>query len=62
MIGSDWPVCLSRGSWSTAMSVVLDAIADSGPDAIELVGGQTARTAFRLQTSCLSPSTMGTSS
>lgn len=48
MIGSDWPVCLTGGSWTTAIDTVRAALSDRAPTDLQLVAVETARAAFRL--------------
>ena len=48
MIGSDWPVCKVAGSYKQVMSLVVDFLDQSVPDALERVLGVTAQTVWRL--------------
>jgi L-fuconolactonase len=48
MIGSDWPVCLTGGGWTTAIDTVRVALIDYLPADLERVAVDTARAAFRL--------------
>jgi L-fuconolactonase len=48
MIGSDWPVCLTRGSWTTAIDTVRVALTDYPPADLKRIAVGTARAAFRL--------------
>ncbi|WUJ75511.1 amidohydrolase family protein [Kribbella soli] len=48
MIGSDWPVCVTGGSWATAIDSVRAALADYAPPDIQRVLAGTARHVFRI--------------
>lgn len=48
MVGSDWPICLVGGSWSSAIDTVLTALSDLGSDEVASVRTNTARAAFHL--------------
>ncbi|MER7245581.1 amidohydrolase family protein [Kribbella sp. NPDC000426] len=48
MIGSDWPVCLTGGSWAAAIDTVRAALTDCPPADLERVLAGTAREVFRL--------------
>ncbi|WUS95069.1 amidohydrolase family protein [Kribbella sp. NBC_00709] len=48
MIGSDWPVCLTGGSWAAAIDTVRAALTGCPPADLERVLAGTARQVFRL--------------